>query len=221
MSFRLNGGGADTSSTSINPNSTSLINLLPNGGTGQSTTTVQHNSTSLSLFTPPSTHHSAKSTPGDLTSSAHHLAGNHHHNHHHRHTTASSYLHTSNSSSTPLKNSQQQLLDLINSNSNKTASMSTTNVAAAAAAAAASTATSTMSKSKKLGQILKLASVRGAKSKSMKHKYSTGQLQSHSFISVTTDANCHVCHKSMSNKKALHCKRKCILGFCLVANKTP
>lgn len=103
--------------------------------------------------------------------------------------------------------------------------MSTTNVAAASAAAG-STATSTMSKSKKLGQILKLASVRGAKSKSMKHKYSTGQLQSHSFISVTTDANCHVCHKSMNNKKALHCKRKCIrivlhLSFCIVSNEIP
>jgi len=90
------------------------------------------------------------------------------------------------------------------------------------------------SKSKKLGQILKLASVRGAKvnkcliqflliilnllfkkfhflikSKSMKHKY-LSQLQQHSFVSINSDTSCHICQKSLLNKKALHCKSKYI-----------
>lgn len=69
---------------------------------------------------------------------------------------------------------------------------------------------SSISKSKKLGQILKLASVRGAKSKSMKHKYSQQQnsQQQHAYKSLITDVHCHICQKSLLNKKALHCKSK-------------
>ncbi|CAF0793101.1 unnamed protein product [Brachionus calyciflorus] len=64
-----------------------------------------------------------------------------------------------------------------------------------------------LSKSKKLGNILKLASVRGAKSKSIKHKYST-QFQQHAFIvkTVNSDFTCDICQKTLLNKKALVCK---------------
>lgn len=66
-----------------------------------------------------------------------------------------------------------------------------------------------LSKSKKLGNILKLASVRGAKSKSMKHKYSS-QIQQHAFVgkAVTSETTCDTCQKSLLNKKALICKSK-------------
>lgn len=66
-----------------------------------------------------------------------------------------------------------------------------------------------LSKSKKLGNILKLASVRGAKSKSMKHKYST-QIQQHAFIikNINNEAMCDICQKTLLNKKALVCKSK-------------
>lgn len=59
-----------------------------------------------------------------------------------------------------------------------------------------------VSRSKKLGQILKLASVRGAKSKSMKHKYST-QIHQHAFIhkNINNDTTCDICHKTLLNKK--------------------
>jgi len=75
-----------------------------------------------------------------------------------------------------------------------------------------------MSKSKKLGQILKLASVRGCKTKSLKHKFATQfsntqqqqqqQHEQHSFISFEIDSDCHVCQTSLATKKALHCKSK-------------
>jgi hypothetical protein len=73
-----------------------------------------------------------------------------------------------------------------------------------------------MSKSKKLGQILKLASVRGCKTKSLKHKFATQfsntqlqqQNEQHTFISFEIDSDCHVCQTSLASKKALHCKSK-------------
>ena len=83
-----------------------------------------------------------------------------------------------------------------------------------------------MSKSKKLGQILKLASVRGVKSKSLKHKFTSQlqqqtfqqqqQQQKHSFISFEIDSNCHVCQKSLHEKKALHCKSKSNFSFSII-----
>jgi len=39
----------------------------------------------------------------------------------------------------------------------------------------------------------------------MKHKYSSYQ---HSFIIITSDMPCHICQKTLLNKKALHCKSK-------------
>ena len=65
-----------------------------------------------------------------------------------------------------------------------------------------------LSKTKKIGLIFKLASVRGAKSKSMKHKLTT-QFQPHTFKSVICDKNCDICQKSLINKKAVECKSKC------------
>lgn len=64
-----------------------------------------------------------------------------------------------------------------------------------------------VSKSRKFGQILKLASVRGAKTKSLKQKY-TSQIQQHHFVAMSSniDINCHVCQKTIMNKRSLHCK---------------
>ena len=64
-----------------------------------------------------------------------------------------------------------------------------------------------ISKTRKIGLIFKLASVRGAKSKSMKHKLTT-QFQPHTFKSISCDKNCDICQKPLINKKAVECKSK-------------
>lgn len=113
-------------------------------------------------------------------------------------TTANDYCHHHSSyyaaaavTPTPLRNNSLDAAATKQSSSNPTSASSS----------------ATISKSKRLGQILKLASVRGAKSKSMKHKYSAAQ-QQHSFVTIQSDAICQVCQKTMLNKKALHCKSK-------------
>jgi hypothetical protein len=69
-----------------------------------------------------------------------------------------------------------------------------------------------ISKTKKIGLIFKLASVRGAKSKSMKHKLTT-QFQPHTFKSVICDKNCDICQKPLIHKKAVECKSKSLKTF--------
>jgi hypothetical protein len=64
-----------------------------------------------------------------------------------------------------------------------------------------------ISKTRKIGQIFKLASVRGAKSKSIKHKLSV-QFQQHSFTSISSENTCVHCNKSLASKKAVYCKSK-------------
>ena len=140
------------------------------------------NAGSLSLFTPPATSllSTTSKTPTDMT----------------RQSTSMSYHSSaSSSSSTPLRcGGNGVTLPASTSSSCEQPNRQQSSA--------------TMSKSKKLGQILKLASVRGAKSKSMKHKYSNCAA-SHSFVALTSaDADCHVCQKSMHNKKALQCKSK-------------
>lgn len=64
-----------------------------------------------------------------------------------------------------------------------------------------------ISKTRKFGQIFKLASVRGAKSKSIKHKLSV-QIQQHSFTTINSENTCVHCKKSLASKKAVYCKSK-------------
>ncbi len=54
---------------------------------------------------------------------------------------------------------------------------------------------------------MKLASVRGAKTKSLKQKY-ISQIQQHSFTSMQSSisSKCCVCQQTIMNKKILHCK---------------
>ena len=63
------------------------------------------------------------------------------------------------------------------------------------------------SKPRRLGNIFKIASVRGAKSKSMKHKLTT-QFQPHVFKIVNSEKNCEICQKALLNKKTVECKSK-------------
>jgi hypothetical protein len=44
----------------------------------------------------------------------------------------------------------------------------------------------------------------------MKQKYSN-QLQQHSYVYINSDTTCHICQKSLLNKKALHCKSKAFI----------
>lgn len=124
--------------------------------------------------------------------------------------TTSSSSSSSSSESSSLSSSPSKLT--MNSNSSTTSSLSLLSSQMMSSSSSLLDTNSkklVISRSKKLGQILKLASVRGVKSKSLKHKF-TNQLQQqkHSFISFEIDTNCHVCQKSLHEKKALHCKSK-------------